>query len=192
MVEWNYGVIRDIPLQNLIEQAEQWRNAGGRCLSLHFPVFPDCSDAGMVEMFRKYSDIAMSVRADRITIHSTFCSVGDAGKKLDGMLDFCGELLKPMLEAGISVGIENMHMKSHYRADESRPIGFVPDELLHVVNTLREKCSSQLIGCHFDLGHAYSNWPYSSQYSLMDWFRACGPLLNGLHIHQFTIPESPE
>ena len=49
-----------------------------------------------------------------------------------------------------------------------------------------------LWGCHLDIGHAYSNLPYSRVNDTARWLELCGPLLNGLHIHQFEYAVSEE
>ena len=194
VVEWSCGLIKQIPLAELLEQKDRWRAAGGKCLSIHFPNFPKRRETEFLENFHFLTEIALQAEIDRATIHVPACTVGAAEKSLDPILDFCAGLLKPLLDAGIRIGIENLHMKPNYQADDTRPTGFLPEEVLLIVNGLRERCRTDLIGCHLDIGHAYSNAPYAEEFDLPEWFRVCGPLINGVHLHQFrnaTTPEDP-
>ena len=191
-VEWSFFQLNDISVEELQKQADDWRKAGGKNLSIHFPNFPWEDDANAIEYFRKNTEIACAVKADRVTIHIPHCILGEAAEKLDGILDFCAGLLPPLLNAGIRVGIENLHMKPFFKADESRPMGFIPSELLTLVNGLRERCHSELIGCHLDIGHAYSNYPYSEEFDMTEWLNTCGELINGMHLHQFEYAATPE
>lgn len=192
VVEWSYYEWDKIPLTELQEQTSRWRKAGGRTLSLHMPDFPDQGDETGTAYFKKCTDTARAVRCDRVTIHVPHCILSEADEKRAGILDFCAGLIAPLIADGIAVGIENLHMKPHFKADDSRPMGFIPEELLALVNGLRERCRSGLIGCHLDIGHAYSNYPYSEKYDMAEWLRQCGPLINGLHLHQFECAATPE
>lgn len=192
VVEWSYHELAPIPVEELQKQAQEWRAAGGKTLSIHFPNFPAADDPQGIAAFNRYVEIACAVKADRITIHTPSCTLAEAETKLDGLLAFCAGLLRPLLDNGIRVGVENLHMKPHYKADDSRPMGFIPQELLLLVNGLRQKCGSELIGCHLDIGHTYSNHPYSEIYDVAEWLKQCGPLINGLHVHQFEYATTPE
>lgn len=193
VVEWTYHQLDSFSLSELQDQTARWRAAGGKCLSIHFHDFPgETAEKQWFESFNNYINIAKAVKADRITIHVPHCTVGEAEEKLERILEHCAGLIRPLLDAGIKVGVENLHMKPHFQPDETRPMGFIPDELLRIVNGLREKCKSDLVGCHLDIGHAYSNYPYSEKYDLTEWLQACGPLLNGLHLHQFEYAATPE
>ena len=193
VVEWTWRLLDDVPKEEIQDQVARWRAVGGNCLSIHFPNFPvQAEDVAGIECFNRYVEIAKIVKADRITIHVPDCILGEAAEKLPAILDLDAKLLMPLVQAGIKVGIENYHMKANKKADETRPIGYIPEELLLIVNGLRERCQSDLVGCHLDIGHAYSNHPYTEKYPLTEWFRQCGSLLNGLHLHQFEYAATEE
>ena len=61
-----------------------------------------------------------------------------------------------------------------------------------MVEALRAKTGSELWGFHFDIGHAYSNTPYSETYGTAEWLERTGPLVNGVHLHQFDRPRTAE
>ena len=188
VVEWNFNPARLADPVKLREQAEHWREIGDTCLSLHFPLLPLDDSAELREPFETAIRIALENRMDRITIHVPGFPVGETGKRLNDAADHFISYLEPLLNAGIRIGIENLHMKPKYVADGSRPFGFIPEECTALVQLLREKTGSDLWGCHLDIGHAYCNKPYSDRYDTTRWLEMCGPLLNGMHIHQFERP----
>ena len=193
VVEWTWHLLDHIPMKELQDQVTRWRAAGGKCLSIHFPDFPVRADDTIgIELFNRYAEITKAVKADRITIHVPGCILAETEEKLSGILDLDAELLMTLIQAGVKVGVENYHMKASTKADETRPIGYIPEELLLLVNGLRERCHSDLVGCHLDIGHAYSNYPFTEKYPLTEWFRQCGSLLNGLHLHQFEYAATNE
>ena len=193
VVEWTWRLLDDVPMEQIQDQVTRWRAAGGKCLSIHFPNFPvQMEDIAGIKCFNRYVEIAKAVKADRITIHEPGCILGESAEKLPAILDLCAKLMMPLVQAGIKVGVENYHMKAHIKPDETRPIGYIPEELLRIVNGLRERCQSDLVGCHLDIGHAYSNYPFTELYPLTEWFKQCGSLLNGLHLHQFEYAATEE
>ena len=191
-LEWSWNEVENIPLPQLLEQISRWRAAGGKCLSLHLRNFPVPGDRQDQEKFNFFVQMAIAGKFDRVTVHSPHCILAEVPEKLDKLLAFCAEVLMPLVHAGITIGIENLHMKPYYKPDETRPYGFIPSEFIHLVKELRRLCDSPLIGCHVDMGHAYSNAPYSDQYPPEEWLKMCAPMLNGLHLHQFEYAATPE
>ncbi len=192
VVEWNFNPACAADPEVRAEQVGRWRAMGGHTLSLHFPNLPVDPDPAMEANIGKAIRIALENRMDRITIHVPNFPAGETKQRLEGTAERFIALLRPLLDAGIRIGIENLHMKPKYTPDETRPFGFVPEECLLLVNTLRRKTGSELWGCHLDIGHAYSNYPYSRLNDTARWLKMCGPLLNGLHIHQFEYAVSEE
>lgn len=192
VVEWGYGKIDPVGPEILHEQAERWRSQGGRCLSFHFPNMPPDPSPEAESHIARAVRIALEYRMDRITIHVPDCPVNRMNCHLNDVADRYAAMLAPLLDDGIRIGIENLHMKPNYPADDNRPFGFLPEECVRLVETLRSRTRSDLWGCHLDIGHAYCNPPFSLHYDLAAWLRSCGPLLNGLHIHQFERPVTPE
>ena len=192
VVEWNFNPFLAADPAVRSEQVVRWRAAGGKCLSLHFPNLPVDPDPDAEAKIAVAIKAALENRMDRITIHVPNFPVGETEQRLDAVAGRFISLLNPLLDAGIRIGIENLHMKPKYTPDDSRPFGFTPEECIRLVRLLREKTGSELWGCHLDIGHAYSNHPYSQQNDTVRWLELCGPLLNGLHIHQFEHAVSPE
>ncbi len=192
VVEWNFNPFRAADPSVRSEQVTRWRAAGGTCLSLHFPNLPVDPNPDAEANIAIAIEAALENRMDRITIHVPDFPVGQTEQRLDAVAERFISLLHPLLDAGIRIGIENLHMKPKYTPDESRPFGFIPEECIRLVRLLREKTGSELWGCHLDIGHAYSNYPYSQQNDTVRWLELCGPLLNGLHIHQFEHAVSAE
>lgn len=192
VVEWNFNPACAADPEVRAEQVGRWRAMGGHTLSLHFPNLPVDPDPAMEANIGKAIRIALENRMDRITIHVPNFPAGETEQRLEGTAERFIALLRPLLDAGIRIGIENLHMKPKYTPDETRPFGFIPEECLLLVNTLRRKTGSELWGCHLDIGHAYSNYPYSRLNDTARWLKMCGPLLNGLHIHQFEYAVSEE
>ena len=192
VVEWNFNPFRAADPAARAEQVVRWRAAGGTCLSLHFPNLPVDPNPDAEANIAIAIEAARENHMDRITIHVPDFPVGQTEQRLDAVAERFISMLHPLLDAGIRIGIENLHMKPRYTPDETRPFGFIPEECLLLVNTLRQKTGSDLWGCHLDIGHAYSNYPYSRVNDTARWLELCGPLLNGLHIHQFEHAVSAE
>ena len=49
-----------------------------------------------------------------------------------------------------------------------------------------------MVGCHLDVGHAYTNYPFHWENTLDTWMAAGGHLINGIHIHQYDTDRSIE
>jgi hypothetical protein len=129
VVEWTWHLLDHIPMEELQDQVARWRAAGGKCLSIHFPDFPVRADDTIgIGLFNRYAEITKAVKADRITIHVPGCILAETEEKLSGILDLDAELLMTLIQAGVKVGVENYHMKASTKADETRPIGYIPEE----------------------------------------------------------------
>lgn len=189
VVEWLADAALDIDPDKRMEQLLRWREKGGRCLSIHFPDFPL---SGSRESWDNAVELAIGSAADRITVHVPGISLKDMEQCFEKTVSRIIELCRPLLEKNIHIGIENLHMKPSYTADESRPFGFIPSECVQLVKRLREKSASELWGIHLDIGHAYSNPPYHDCCDTAVWLRECADLLNGMHIHQFEHQRSAE
>lgn len=183
VVEWMTGRALEVPRPVRNSQLARWREAGGRVLSIHFPDFP--LNGASEENFAAAVEMALENRADRITVHVPGLPLGEVNRNFADVTSAAIRLCRPLLKAGISVGIENLHMTPAYAADDSRPFGFTPPECLRLTETLRRETGSPLWGIHLDIGHAYSNAPYTAQYDTEAWLRLCGNLINGMHLHQF-------
>jgi len=163
---------------------DAWREAGGKCLSLHFSdlKWQDDAIAGLPGL-RAAADDARAFGADRITFHVPRLAVGAwRGDVPERFADAAAEILKPLTDAGVIVGIENLHMRPGEKADETRGFGYTPDEVREFADLLTDR--GVPAGFHLDLGHAYNNKPYSDFYNISNYLAAWGRRINGCHLHQ--------
>lgn len=189
VIEWLPGLALKLERSRRMDQLLRWRKNGGKCLSVHFPNFPL---KGGEESWNAAIALALECGADRITVHVPNVPLKDMADCFEETAGRIAEFCRPLLDAGIRIGIENLHMKPYYAPDMSRPFGFIPPECVRLVTHLRETCSSELWGVHLDIGHAYSNPPWHERYDTEAWIRECGTLLNGMHIHQFEHQRTEE
>ncbi|MBQ8813264.1 MAG: metallophosphoesterase [Lachnospiraceae bacterium] len=163
-----------------------WRNFGGENLSLHLPdvqykngeLIPD---PGYDELI----DLAKKLHVDRFTQHVPKITVREAREQtgaLETIADYMAERFNGF-ENQIVVGIENMHMKSKEKPDESRRFGYIPEECIEFMQILQSKCKHK-VGINFDIGHARNNKPFSQSYQTSTWFALLGKHIVGYHIHQ--------
>ena len=166
--------------ERILELLALWRWSGGRCLSLHVGGFlPNMREEATWEQVR-------ILGADRITKHVPAVSVAEFRERRNEVVASYIRQIRLLLENHVAIGIENMHMKQGDPHDERRGYGFRIPEWLAFVNELREKCQSDYIGCHLDLGHAYGNYPFHPQNTLDEWLAVGNKMINGLHIHQMN------
>ena len=169
----------------IAERLEKWRRAGGKCLSLHFPElkWQNAGIAGQREL-RAAADDARRFGADRITFHVPKIPIGvwrETGMP-ELFADAAAAVLRPFADAGIAVGIENLHMRPGEAADDKRGFGYTPDEVREFADLLTDR--GVPAGFHLDLGHAYNNKPYSDFYNISNYLAAWGRRINGCHLHQ--------
>ena len=191
VVEWNCIAVRKVAPGLRMEQLKKWRKAGGRLLSMHMPDMFFENDADAEKLFAETLQTVIDAECDRVTIHVPRIPLEQMEHNLDKIAEIYAEKLHVLIDNKIAVGIENLHMKPHYQPDMTRPFGFIPEECITFVEKLRELTGSLLWGCHFDSGHAYSNYPYSEKYDTAQWLEMCGNYLNGLHLHQFECMVTP-
>ena len=187
VIEWNCLAVRAVSRKCRTEQLERWRKSGGRLLSMHMPDMFFERDVDAEKLFAETLQTVIESECDRVTIHVPRIPLLQMESDFDGIAELYAEKLQPLIDNQIAVGIENQHMKAHYKADMSRPFGFIPEECIAFVEKLRNLTNSDLWGCHFDCGHAYSNYPYSEIYDTCKWLEMCGKYLNGLHLHHFEF-----
>ncbi len=189
-----YAVGRNVPYLELRGEAtrtentillpllEQWRENGGKLLSLHAPA--PLLEAGRFaeKKWATFIKIAQNVRADRITLHVPEISVTEAtDERLMQIADFLAEKLS-VLPEDFMIGIENMHMTEDESVEHHR-FGYLPEECLRYVRLLREPLPNP-VGMHLDVGHARNNSPFREKYTLAAWYEEVGAEINGYHIHQ--------
>lgn len=170
----------------LTEAVAHWRTAGGSNLSLHAPDVCWSDGPGDETVWQKAIDLALSLHADRLTVHVPQVSVQDAARPqiLAALAAFLARHLR-RLPAGCAIGIENMHMTAKDRPDDSRRYGYLPQECLAYAD-LVEQHLGRTVGINLDIGHARNNAPFSQRYPVGSWYAAVGSRTVGYHLHQVT------
>ncbi len=189
--EIRYGEAALAAQAELQKLLHDWRHAGGHTLSLHLSElrWREGTLTGREQLDRA-AELAVSLGCDRVTFHVPGVSLADfrAPAVYDRILQETVSALKPLIVAGIVVGIENMHMKPGEKNDLTRGFGYTIEECREWIQTLRTHLGPELTGFHFDLGHARNNAPYSSMQPISSWYAALGHWINGFHLHQVAPP----
>jgi hypothetical protein len=173
-------------LARLALKLADWRTSGGRLLSAHLAdILPGQNEASHYQVA---CDTFLSLGINRVTQHVPRFSVAEYTADPDRIVNLFAEAFDPLIRAGITIGIENMHMKAHTPPGKLRPYGFTPDECLAFVDALRRRTGYRGIGFHFDIGHAATNHPYTEQFPTEAWLAAGRGLINGVHLHQYETP----
>ena len=184
-VEFRYDVFTAMNRRSLYAAVRRWREAGGKCLSLHLSDFSLDGDDPKLQWNVKCLGV------DRVTEHVPHYSVEYMRENRQAVLRLFEKRLKPMIDQGVAVGIENLHTKPGKPFDKQRRYGLTIEEWLEFVHALRDRLGD-LVGCHLDLGHAYTNYPFHLENTLDAWLSAGGELINGIHLHQYETDRSPE
>ena len=98
-------------------------------------------------------------------------------------------LLKPVTDAGILVGVENLHMSARDHKSGDRGFGYTPEECREWIEAMRAVAGTPRIGLQLDIGHVRNNAPYSSLYTLSQWYASMGREVVGFHLHQIRVEE---
>lgn len=180
----------DLPLGTLQAAATTWRQAGGGHLSLHMPNLrwnEAEADVEGIDTWQAAVDLALAIEANALTCHVPRIAVGRMqpwGDAWQRFAEIYCTTLTPALEAGMTIGIENMHMNPGEAADESRGFGYLPEECLAWIGALRYATGSDHIGALLDIGHARNNEPFSIHATLGQWYALVGAQAVGYHVHQ--------
>lgn len=172
----------------LCELIAKWRSAGGENLSIHLPDIA-YADGRVIppEAFEGYISLAKKIRADRFTQHVPVVSVSIVRTDkhaLERIASYLAEQFNT-IEHPVVIGVENMHMTSKDKPDDSRRFGYIPEECIEFMKAIASKCRHK-VGINFDIGHARNNSPYSQKYQISTWFSMIGKYIVGYHIHQVT------
>ncbi len=159
-----------------------WRAAGGRCLSIHLPVISAAEIEKSTASLNSACCRAVSLGADRVTLHVPDVPVGDFKAKEAILLRAFEEGLAPLKDTGIVIGVENMHTKRG-NTRENRGFGFTPPECRYLMAAL-SRMPGLTVGYHCDIGHARNNAPYDWEYPLSAWYELLGAKCCGMHLHQ--------
>ncbi len=97
------------------------------------------------------------------------------------------ELIKDPIATGTVIGVENLHMNPGESDDSSRGFGYLPEECLEWVKSLRQASGYDHIGIHLDIGHARNNHPFSQGCSVGHWYARVGKEIVAYHLHQVVL-----
>lgn len=171
--------LRFVEEPDYLEELKLWREKvpAGK-LSLHLPEYhPDEKNEDRLKFAVQQ---AISLGCYRVTFHTPKV---DPVKMLDKkfrqeLKNKTVELLKPLTDAGIIIGIENLHTYP------DRPITFgcTIEECKNWVIDLAEELPG--LGFHLDVGHARNNKPYSISENISDYYAVLGNKMNAIHLHQ--------
>ena len=191
VVEWMFERALAVDPALRLDQLRRWRAAGGHCLSIHFPKLPLAPDPEAEAKTAATVRLALESRADRVTVHVPDFPVGEAESRLEAAVERYVALLKPLLAAGIRIGIENLHTTPGATDDAHRNYGCTIEECRAWIEDLRAvSAAPKHIGFHLDIGHARNNAPFSATENLSDYYRRLGSIVNGYHFHQ--VRQNPD
>ncbi len=176
--------------EELVAALTEWRNAGGRNLSIHFPnISYKNGQLEGVDDIMNFVAFAREIGADRITVHVPKNDTHEIydSNALGKLVDFYAEFINALPE-NITVGIENLHMTEANRQNGTRPFGCIPSEIKDFCEAVRAK-TSRNVGINLDLGHARNNAPYSVENTLSVWYAQLGKMCVGYHVHQVNEHE---
>lgn len=174
---------------------EQWRQGVGESFSLHFPT-PDWDGNAVIgmEKFKQFADFAMLARADMITVHPPEISneIMLQTAAFDLIADAVADVLRPVVQAGIDVLVENNHTQQETPVDPlMRRYGCSPLEMVGWRNALNERLGKDACHLRFDVGHARNNEPLNEPYPIGKWYALIGSEIHGYHLHQVVVdPEA--
>ena len=189
-VELRAGDAMGVGPEALARTLGRWRKAGGRYLSVHMPdVHWDAvrRRGADTQPWRDAVAFSLAHGAAAMTVHVPRASVADmapGGRAWREMAALTCETLRPAMNAGTVVSIENLHLSRGQPADASRQFGCLPKECLDWVATLRRVSGYDRIGLHLDIGHARNNPPFSKRLCVGHWYVLTGAQISGYHLHQ--------
>ena len=140
------------------------------------------------ESLERLIELACILKVDRLTQHVPVVSVAVIKEDKDALSKIAKFIADKIntVKHQIIVGVENMHMTSKDKADDSRRFGYLPEECLSFMRILSAHCLHK-VGINFDIGHARNNMPYSQKYQISTWFAMVGKYIVGYHLHQVTL-----
>ena len=95
-----------------------------------------------------------------------------------------GALLKPLQDAGLTIGFENLPLRQGEPYDNRRRYGCTPLECREWIQLIRNQLDGTDVGLTFDLAHARNNRKLASRYNPSEWYAELGPMMVAAHLHQ--------
>ncbi|MBQ6474076.1 MAG: hypothetical protein IJJ33_18950 [Victivallales bacterium] len=164
---------------------EYWRSQGGDRLSVLLPMLtPDRnSDPGVVAGVR----FAIACGAQMVTLPMPGnWTAGELAfvEKRRSLAARYGALLRPLLDAGLTIGFENLSLRQGEPYDSRRRYGCTPLECREWIQLMRGQLDGAEIGLTFDLAHARNNRKLASRYNPSEWYAELGSQMVAAHLHQ--------
>lgn len=183
-LELRNGTWKDEDFPALLARVAEWRRTCGKCLSLHLPVlsYSNGEVQGVAELHAA-SLAAVALRCDRVTLHIPSLHYSAAPGWYLALAGAYEQALGPLMNTGIKIGIENMHMTTGDKDSMDRKYGYIPMECNTFIGMLNAYDEFD-VGFHLDIGHARNNAPFDWSNPISDWITYFGPRINGMHIHQ--------
>lgn len=167
-----------------IEKVKKWREKCGNVLSMHMP---DVTYEDGKINYAKWAyalKLAKATGVLSMTVHPPRVSVKFMNEHMDEFVDLYFEIFSS-LSKDIKIGFENMHMRPNIEGDdENRGYGYIPSEIIALINAVNEKFGYERVGAVLDMGHARNNPPYHSIYPIGTWHVLIGKKIVAYHIHQ--------
>lgn len=181
----------DLDPVKLRARLDAWRAGGGRYLSWHLPNLRLAADGSLDDHAHWQSNLQVlaTLNVQAVTLHppSVSCQMMTLGTPERQRITRLVADLIDALPAGTCVALENLHMAAGEQTDESRGFGYLPAELTAWLAELRPLMPQRESGILLDIGHARNNGPFSSIWTLGDWFREIGDQTVGYHLHQVVM-----
>ncbi|NOY80022.1 MAG: TIM barrel protein [Kiritimatiellaeota bacterium] len=178
----------------LAAAVRRWRGAGGRELSVHLPDLRWDAKRGRTDglpILRDAVSLSLRLGVERVTVHVPRAAAkdmtpGNGGRQ--AMLAAFSAALGPLAEAGVILGVENLHRTPGEPDDDRGRFGCTPPECLAWLQDLTDVLPSSVPrpGLLLDLGHARNNPPLSRMWTVGRWLAEAGPCAVGYHVHQVT------
>ena len=167
----------------LYEGISAWREAGGRILSFHLPNLRPGEGEKGCELYENVC-AALRLGVDRVTLHVPEVTAERFPQEKERLTENFLKLIGPLLEKGVTVGIENLHTRFQKWGDDQRNFGCTIKECSEWISHLRARTGSDIVGFHLDIGHARNNVPFSRDEYVSDYFGVPDLPLKGCHFHQ--------
>ena len=186
-VELRYSALTQVADAELVTAISRWRGAGGRMLSMHLPNLKPEADGTMAAAVRK----TLELGCNRVTLHVPAVAAAEFPRQRERLLDNFLRDMHPLMEAGMDIGIENLHTSPGRTSDELRNYGCTIAECRSWIEDLRQASGNRRhLGFHLDIGHARNNTPFSTRFPVGAWYETLGAEVNGMHIHQ--VKQEPD
>lgn len=182
-VELRYAALAAVPESELKGAIARWREACGETLSMHLPNLKPENNEDLAAAVRK----TLKLGCERVTLHVPAVTATEFPKHRERLIANFLKEAAPLLEAGVTIGIENLHTYPGREADDLRNYGCTIGECRSWIDALRAATGNNpLIGFHLDIGHARNNKPFNSLENLSDFYVELGAITNGCHFHQVS------